>query len=326
MTLENSNKGTKVQESSLNDFQLQTQLIENKGDFNIEDNFTPIDDYSHFCMYDDLMGPDNLTREMIDALVEDEEVEDRLRQYFKGKITSSELLVGTEKWQKRKIYNVINDVLYFKSKRRRYYFKLPRSMYSFSPFYSFSSFIKVFELDESFESPRIDKLVGPKESDRYERRHEYPWVEIDGDFAQIPIGAKIIINDYLQILKKYPNIIKYMSHILKENGYNGEKYAGKSDEELQQEVEEFFRQWQRRYPKTDEETFREKRYRKEITILSQETIDSITFVEPVEYVTLEEVELGAFGTFEELLARIDNNLEKFPNQDKKTAKSLKLTL
>ena len=61
-----------------------------------------------------------------------------------------------------------------------------------------------------------------------------------------------------------------------------------------------------------------------ITILSQDTIDSITFVQPVEYITLDEIKNGTFDTFEELLVRT-NSFQSSPIQDGEAPKVLKLT-
>ena len=87
---------------------------------------------------------------------------------------------------------------------------------------------------------------------------------------------------------------------------------------------EHLQRWLGCYPKPDKDTSKSEKNIEGVTVLSQETIDSIIFVQPVEYVTLEEIKNGTFGTFEELLVRI-NSFQSSPIQVGETQKVLKLT-
>lgn len=79
-------------------------------------------------------------------------------------------------------------------------------------------------------------------------------------------------------------------------------YVGKSDEEIHQLALELLQRWFGWYPKLDNHG--------ETLVLSKEMIDSITFVESVEYVTLDDVNSGNFGSFEELLKQYNNVILK----------------
>lgn len=321
------------------------------------DNFEVEDDFSYFCMYDDLMGANNLhqieqeeesaeTYEPskkssiygIEGLTPTEyaqglerifdafslvQTRKKLTQYFKGKITPGELLADTNDHTIYNIYTSINRVLNFKYKTIQYYIQLPVDVFFNTKYCMGGSYILAFKLDETFEDSQMVNLVGPNNF-KWGTYAINEYIEIDGDFSQIPSGAKLTTNDYLQILKKYPNIIKLISYLFKTDCVFASDYVGKSDEEMQQLAEEHFQKWQGWHPKTSEQTSKSEENQEGITILSQETIDSITFVQPVEYVTLEEVKNGTFGTFEELLVRT-NSFQSSPIQDGEAPKVLKLT-
>ena len=178
------------------------------------------------------------------------------------------------------------------------------------------------KLDESFEDLEMLNLIGPNDFD-YDTYVIKEYLEIDGDFSQIPNGARLEICDYLQIMKRYPNIIAHLSHLMKTDYQFSRDYVDKNDDEMRQLASEHLQRWLGWYPKPDEETFKSEKKREGVTVLSQETIDSITFVQPVEYVTLEEIKNGTFGTFEELLARA--NIFQTPSlQDEERQKTFQL--
>jgi len=170
----------------------------------------------------------------------------------------------------------------------------------------------------------MSALIGPTNF-KYDVSVIKRYLEIDGDFSQIQSGAKLAIYDYLQIIKKHPNMIEHLSHLMKTDGVLSYHYVDKNDDEMRQEALEHLQRWLGWCPKPDEDTSKSGENLEEITVLSQETIDSITFVQPVEYVTLEEVKNGTFGTFEELLVRT-KNFQRTPIQDGDTPKVLRLTV
>lgn len=341
MSLEDLNKNPKfkIEESFLIDQQQQ---------------FTVEDDFSYFCMYDDLMGNENIPVEeyeedidtpkesqipnplmdFIKNLTIDEynecleiisyaqiqaSTKKRIVPYFKGKISPSELLENADEQVIYSIYCLINRVLNYRNKDTRYYIKLPVDMF----FYTKEiCCIVACKLDESFEDLEMLNLIGPNDFD-YGTYVIKEYLEIDGDFSQIPNGARLEICDYLQIMKRYPNIIAHLSHLMKTDYQFSREYADKNDDEMRKLASEHLQRWLGWYPKPDEEISKSEKKREGVTVLSQETIDSITFVQPVEYVTLEEIKNGTFGTFEELLARA-NTFQTPSLQDEERQKTFQL--
>ena len=331
-----------------------------EADSQLIDKFEVEDDFSYFSMYDDLMGVADIPVESEEELNEqnsntskspdasmnwwDRELtpneyaqgleilfsglnviknRDNIRRYFKGEITSNELVANANEETIHYIHRQINRVLNYRCKDTRYYICLPEDMFFNTKECGASSFIIACKLDESFNDLEMSKIIGPDDfkSGTYVIKKRY--LEIDGDFSQIPSGARLSTNDYLQILKSYPNIIAHLSHLLKTDYQFSQNYIDKNEDEMRQLALEHLQRWLGWYPKPNCET--SKLEKKEgITVLSQETIDSITFVQPVEYVTLEEVKNGTFGTFEEISVRT-NNFQGHLLQDKKTPKALKLT-
>ena len=292
------------------------------------DNFLVEDDFSYFCMYDDLMGYENIpdddeTEEVSEedssvgmnndkklplneiaqgleilfgALSKMKDTED-MRRYFRGEITSNELVKNADEEKILYIHKLINRVLNYKCGDTKYYIQLPVDIFFNTQETMASSYILACKLDESYNNPHMLNLVGPSDYE-YNTRYIEDYLEIAGDFSQIPNGVKLATCDYLQILKRYPNIIEHIIHLMKTDYQFSHHYVGKSDEEMHQLALEHLQRWFGWYPKLDNQG--------ETLVLSKETIDSITFVESVEYITLDDVISGNFGSFEELLKQYDN--------------------
>lgn len=307
------------------------------------DEFIVEDDFSYFCMYDDLMGCENIPVEeekeeqheqsqnvpvncdkklnlneiaqgfeiLFGALYEIHII-DNIRAYFNGEITPNELLANTDKEAIYIIYRLINRVLNYRCKDTRYYIQLPVDIFFNTPESMASSYILACKLDESYKNSHMLNLIGPNNY-KYDTRYIEDYLEIDGNFSQIPSGAKLKTYDYLQIMKKYPNILEHISYLMKTDHQFSHMYVDKSDDEMRQLALEHLQRWLGWYPKPDEDTSKPEENLEGVIVLSQETIDSITFVQPVEYVTLEEVKNGTFGTFEEILKRI-SDLEHKQNE------------
>ena len=338
MALENSSKKptSEMEKSFLVDQQFQ---------------LTVEDDFSYFSRYDDLSGVSsdekeetssevsdvtsisentNLSQDEIakgfelifNALSSIENIK-KASQYLKGKITLGELLLNADDQMIYDVYVLVNRVLNFMHKKERYYIQLPVDIFFNTEYCMGSSFILAFKLDDSFEDLEMVKIVGPDDF-KWGTYVINKYIEIDGDFSQIPNGIKLTKNDYLQILKKYPNIIEHLSYLFKTDCVFSSNYVDKSDEEMHKLSKEHFQRWLERYPKMDEEVSGLEEKQDKITILSQDTIDSITFVQPVEYITLDEIKNGTFDTFEELLVRT-NSFQSSPIQDGEAPKVLKLT-
>ena len=235
--------------------------------------------------------------------------------YFKGEITPNQLVKNVSIVT---IYTLINRVLNYKAKSPRYYIQLPYDMF----FYVRGEYraILAYKLDESFEDLEMINLIGPSDSKNYEWSIQVKdLIEIDGDFSQIPGGTRLLMCDYLRILEKYPNIIEHIINLLKTDYQFKYNYADKSDDEMQKEASEHLQRQLERYPKSYEKVLEREIDFEKATFLPQETIDSIAFVQPVEYVTIEEIIDETFGTFEELSKRIGVGE---PKQDKEPAKQL----
>lgn len=320
----------------------------------LTDKFEVEDDFSYFCMYDDLMGYVNIpVEEEVEEMeksvpkiskifdkkftpneyVQDLEVlfdflsrketKNNVGQYFKGEITPNELVSNANEETIHYIYRLINRVLNYRNKETRYYIKLPEDMFFNTQESSNSSYILACRLDETFENPHMLNLIGPNDYG-YSTWFIEDYLEIDGNFSQIPNGTRLTTHDYLQIMKKYPNILEHISYLLKTDSKYSHEYTDKSDDEMHKFAIEHFQRWLGWHPKQDEDTSKVKANHEGVTTLSQETIDSITFVQPVEYVTLKEVKNGTFGSFEELLVKA-NNFQSSQIQDGETPKVLKLT-
>lgn len=296
------------------------------------DNFLVEDDFSYFCMYDDLMGYENIPAEeeigevseedsslgmnndkklplneiaqgleiLFGALSKMKDTED-MRRYFRGEITSNELVKNANEEKILYIHKLINRVLNHKCGDTKYYIQLPVDIFFNTQESMASSYILACKLDDSYNNPHMLNIVGPSDYE-YDTRYIEDYLEIDGDFSQIPNGVKLATCDYLQILKRYPNIIEHIIHLMKTDYQFSHHYVGKSDDEMHQLALEHLQRWFERYPKLDNHG--------ETLVLSKETIDSITFVDSVEYVTLDEIKSGNFGSFEELLKQYDNVILK----------------
>lgn len=251
------------------------------------------------------------------------ETKNNVGQYFKGEITPNELVSNANEETIHYIYRLINRVLNYRNKETRYYIKLPEDIFFNTQESSNSSYILACRLDETFENPHMLNLIGPNDYG-YSTWFIEDYLEIDGNFSQIPNGTRLTTHDYLQIMKKYPNILEHISYLLKTDSKYSHEYTDKSDDEMHKFAIEHFQRWLGWHPKQDEDTSKVKANHEGVTTLSQETIDSITFVQPVEYVTLKEVKNGTFGSFEELLVKA-NNFQSSQIQDGETPKVLKLT-
>lgn len=308
-------------------------LSEAKGSLLI-DKFVVEDDFSYFCMYDDLMGYENIPVEEEQEEVSEQsldesmpwwkkkltsseyaqgleilfgalfqlEIKNNTGRYFKGEITPNELVTNVNEEGIHYIHRLINRVLNYKCKNIRYYISLPVDMFFNTN--DAGHFILACKLDESFKNIEMSTLIGPTDF-KYDVSVIKSYLEIDGDFSQIPSGAELALYDYLQIVKKHPDIIEHLSQLMKTDCVFSHYYEDKSEEEMRQLALEHLQKWLKSYPKPDEDTSKFEKQDGSMA-LSQETIDSITFVQPIEYVTLEEIKNGTFGTFEEILERISD--------------------
>lgn len=264
----------------------------------------------------------NASKNLINALIE-MEIDRKLRLYFLGEITPNKLLENTDKEGIYYIYSSINNILNYRYKGTRYYIGLPQDMFFNTQECANSSFILACKSNETFKELEMIKIIGPTNF-KYSSHVLERYIEIDGDFSQIPSGAKLTTYDYLQIMKKYPNILEHIIQLLKTDYQFSHHYVNKSEVEMQQLALEHLQRWLGWNPKPNEDTSKLEENPRGETVLSQETIDSITFVQPIEYLTIEEVKNGTFGTFEELLVRI-NHSQSTPIQTGETPKVLKLT-
>lgn len=225
---------------------------------------------------------------------------EKLELYIKGEITPDELLEDPDNRMKGVIYYTINKILNYKDKEIRYYMRLPQDM-----FFNVSSGYNIIaaKIDKFKIQYNLVNVVGPNyfKQKRPSLCDNY-YIEIDGDFSQIPNGVMLHDSDWVRIIKKYPYIIERMSYLMTNDEQFGHRYKNKSNDEMKQlvlnELQKFLEHREKIEAKGRFDTclgWEEKQY------LSQETIDSITFIQQIEYLTQEEVLNGTFGTFKEIL-------------------------
>lgn len=228
---------------------------------------------------------------------------ERIEQFVKGNITSQELIQNADNIMKYIIYHTLNKIINYEEKDVRYYIELPSDIFfnTTMPYCIFAS--KVEDLGYNLN---ITKNIGPKYISKYypnfHEAHDYNgkyYMEIVGDFSQFPKGVMLFRSDWFRIISKYPNLVEKLHYLTINNYELKEKFRHISLEEIQQRVNSEIL-YQISVPKDGEPQIHWNG-KEEAKYLPQEVIDSIKFVIPKEYVTMQQVSDGQFGTFEEIL-------------------------
>ena len=234
---------------------------------------------------------------------------EKIEQFVKGNITPQELMQNTDDTMKGIIYYTLNKIINYEEKDIRHYIELPQDMF-------FNTMNAKCIIAGKLEGININfnemKTIGPKYiANGWPSFHDNNYIEIDGDFSQFPNGAMLFFSDWFRIISKYPNLAERM-HYLTTNDYKfGRKNKNISLEEVQQRVASEIQKYVSA-PK-DGEPNRFWMGKEEAKYLPQEVIDSISFVIPKEYVTIQQVLNSQFGTFEEIL----NGPEPLENVEEK---------
>ena len=228
---------------------------------------------------------------------------ERIEQFVKGNITSQDLMQNADDRMKYIIYHTLNKIINYEEKDIRYYIELPNGIFfdTTIPYCIWTS-----KVDELGINLNITKTIGPKYMSKYYPNfhdfHDYNnkyYIEITGDFSEFSNGVMLFRSDWFRIISKYPNLVEKLHYLTINNDKLEEKFRHISLEEVQQRVNSEII-YQVSVPKDGEP----KRYwsgKEEAKYLPQEVIDSISFVIPKEYVTMQQVSNGLFGTFEEIL-------------------------
>ena len=230
---------------------------------------------------------------------------EKIERYVRGEITSQELLVssGNEKsdnLMKVIVYKVLNKIITFKDKDIRYYIQLPQDVCCNTSYWRSIVVAKIESID--IDSNHI-KVFGPS-SHKLQNATlcDDSWIEITGDFSDIPKGAMIHSSDWYKIISKYPKIYEVIHSA---NAYESERYRVSF-----MEINEMLVKWA-----CLDYDGGKKEY------LTQEVIDSISYEIPTRYLPIELVKSGEFGSFQEIL-----DGKYIPQQTQETPKIILMSI
>lgn len=222
---------------------------------------------------------------------------EKIEQFVKGNITSQELMQDADNTMKGMIYYTLNKIINYEEKDVRYYIELPQNMFFDTANIKYIIAGKVEGVNVNFNEM---KTIGPKYiAKNWPGFCDNYYIEVVGDFSQFPNGVMLFSSDWFKIISKYPNLIERMYYLITNDYEYGRKNKNISLEEVQQIVTSEI-QKHVSAPKDGEPKIHW-RGKEEAQYLPQEVIDSISFVIPKEYVTVQQVLDGQFGTFEEIL-------------------------
>lgn len=224
---------------------------------------------------------------------------EKIELYVKGEITSEELVHNTDNEAKGIIYFTINKIIGYDRKDIRYYIKLPEDMF----FNTMSRpCILVGQVEDISIKTDHMKVLGPNYmKTQISGFYDKHYIEITGNFSEIPNGALLYRSDWYRIISKYPYLVERMNNLYRDDYQFGNENKNLTIEETKKRITEHINKWihmpreKEYYPYVDGKD--------EVQYLSQEVIDSIEFVIPKEYISREQIASGKFGTFENILNR-----------------------
>lgn len=217
---------------------------------------------------------------------------EKIELYVKGEITSQELMTGADNTTKKIIYLTINKLLNYEERDVRYFVKLPQDM-----FFNTSNVpcILAGRVTDYEISDNHLETIGPSHyAKNWSGFYEKGYIEITGDFSKYPEGVMLFFSDWFKIISKYPNLYERMYNLTKEDYEFRDKTKEMTFEQVKERVD---RQISRGINSSDKSWWVGK---EEAQYIPQEVIDSIKFIIPVEYLSVDQVLSGNFGTFEEV--------------------------
>lgn len=222
---------------------------------------------------------------------------EKIEQFVRGDITSQELMKNADDTMKWLIYFTLNKTINYEEKDVRYYIELPKDMFFNTMDVKCILAGKTKGLNINYNEM---KAIGPKHvAKSWPSFHDNHYIEIVGDFSRFPKGVMLYESDWFRIISKYSNLVERMYYLTIHDCEYGKKYKDISLEEVQQRVTSKIQEYVS-LPK-DGEPHSFWFGKKEARYLPQEVIDSISFVIPKEYIKVQQVLDGQFGTFEEIL-------------------------
>lgn len=234
---------------------------------------------------------------------------EKIEQFVKGEITPQELVQDADYTLRVIIYYVINKIINFEDKDVRYYIELPQDMFfnTLGP-----HCILAGEVEDVNIKYNQMKTIGPNYMAKtWTAFGDNFFTEIVGDFSQYPNGVMLYNSDWARIISKYPGLVERMYYLTVNDWESREKYKDISIEEVKRKVAEEIQQFTNAPKDGEPNTWWIGK--EEAQYLPQKIIDSISFVVPKVYITLEQLLSGQFGTFDEIV-RGQDTLE---NQDVK---------
>lgn len=225
---------------------------------------------------------------------------EKIEQYVKGEITTAELMQGTNDTTKGIIYYTINKIINYEDKDIKYYIELPKDMFFNTMGAGCILAGRVKKVNINYNDM---ETIGPKYQIKQMGSSFFDehYIEITGDFSQVPNGVMLYRADWYRIIAKYPNLVQRMYNLTINDYELGHKYKSLTMDQMKENIEEYLSRYLN--APQDGEPRSWWKGKDKAQYLPQKVIDSISFVVPIEYLSKEQVLSGEFGSFEELLAR-----------------------
>lgn len=214
-----------------------------------------------------------------------------IEKYILGEITPNELLNEVPDSEKSIIFRVINKILNYKERDVRYYVQLPKDLF-------FGTKGKKCILVGKTKALNIDydelTTIGPKVvQDTSLEFIDKNYIEITGNFSNYPEGVVLFESDWYKIISKYPKIHELMYKLTEDDFELNYVFENITREESDRRVDEEI-SYKENLPLNMD-------INEEATHLTQQTIDSIEFIIPKNYLKLSEIKNGNLRTFKQIV-------------------------
>lgn len=223
---------------------------------------------------------------------------EKIEQFVKGEITPQELLENADDTMKGIIYYTINKIINYEEKDVRYYIELPQDMF-------FNTMGAPCIIAGKVKDVGINdndvQTIGPNHFAKgWPTFNDGSRIEIVGDFSQFPNGVMLYHSDWYRIISKYPRLLERMYYLTVNDIENGSQNRDISLEEIQQKINTSIQTFTNGPRNVDARI--EWSGKEEAQYLPPKVIDSIRFIIPREYLTVDQVLNSQFGTFQEILS------------------------
>ena len=222
---------------------------------------------------------------------------ERLEQYAKGEIDSFGLVADLSPEDKAKVYLGLNSMLNYRDVEVKYYIPRPLDMHLNNP--ECPAIIAGEEKDGDFRHTHVSRLGPSPLHEWWPGLYSAYFYELEGDFSSIPNGVVLYPSDWIRIVSKNPDLAESILNLMKNDYQEGYRHANATIEDAQAKINKEL-DWAQRDPDAKNVWYQGKDHAQH---LPDEVIDSITIVRPVEYIKLEELIHGDFGTYQELKER-----------------------